>query len=241
MGYKGLSRWVDKVHRATARVNSRKIPRFRLSPAEIILGWQTRCVPHQPEVEGASRPLPPSDPTMAELHTASITLREARVGLNEQVLDAVADRPEVVRENPYQLHDWVWEYLPPIRDMKIGAVRRTGPADRTGEDNSRFQKLRPRWRGPLEIVAILSSVSVRVVDAITKRSPRKVHINTIKPYVSNRPEHHHNKKGPSTEGSMGLRERIHLVEEAYEIAEPDKKEHRLSLNIRILSPTRNGG
>lgn len=106
---------------------------------------------------------------MAELHAVSLMLKETRVGLNEQTLDAVADRPEVVRENPYQVRDRVWEYLPPSRDMEIGAVSRTGPADRTDEDDLRFQKLRPRWRGPLEIIAILSSVLVRVVKGRTHK------------------------------------------------------------------------
>jgi hypothetical protein len=86
--------------------------------------------------------------------------------------------------------------------MLIRQTRSRGP-EKAEFNDSRAPKLRPKWRGPFEVVAIISEVSLKIVEPIRKRRARKVHINNVKPYFSLPPNWDVKLKGLTTMGSIG--------------------------------------
>lgn len=240
IGYEGLERWSVEVPRAVSRVNARKLPDSDLSPAEVMLGWQTRCAkPVLVEgVEAADTGRyqlgPPAASVLSEMRES---LEERRSWIREK-----AGRRQEKRDDPgleangYDVGEWVWEYLKPERDMKISTMRRRGPAETVPGDDARAPKLRPRWTGPYEITAILSDVSVRVVDTTTRTRSRKLHVDNLKPYFGDEPEYTNVNRGPTTAGTMGVRELLLEDDSPDRHVTPNEPSHRLDLRPRILAP-----
>ncbi|RYC63902.1 hypothetical protein CHU98_g2314 [Xylaria longipes] len=233
VGYEGLDRWPLEVPRAVARLNARYMPGYGLSPSEIMLGWRARCAAEPPAVAVPDQPGP-------EVHAAEVTLKEGARWLDElrdEIQNVVKERERVTQRplpNFYRVDDWVWEYFDPKRDTTVQAHRRRGPANQMG-DKERFPKLQPRWRGPYRVAAIVSDVTLHLVDPLTGTGLRKVHVQNTKPYLGLLPEFGVKRKGPTTLGQMGVREL--MLEKGEYLEKPFILGNReLDLRPQILPP-----
>jgi len=105
-------------------------------------------------------------------------------GIREQRRDEWIDRWASALPNPsqpYAVKDWVRERIPDQRDLTVRCFRKHRPPDPA--DKSRADVFFPKWTGPWEIVQLVSPVSVKVVDPMTRRKMRKLHVNQLKPYL----------------------------------------------------------
>lgn len=203
VGYEGLHRWAKQIGPRIRKINNRKtMSEGKMSPSEIMLGWSSIRPPRlgsQSEDQ-----LQYTEPGLGEMLMADDRRTAMRTQMAEYYIDRDESKPEVGRHE-YRIGEWVWERVEEL--PHVGTVRSRGQQDRHrksegGEDDAQIsKKFTPKWKGPYEIVRIVSDVSVAAVDAYNKRKiPRRLHVNNIKPYLQREPEYvaETGKRGPTT-------------------------------------------
>lgn len=185
--YKDLDQWPRALPEISAVINNRLVRGLSHAPSDVMLGWPLRC-----SIMDDGGLLPKTDRAMLAAALDSSDVREEELrgtfvdrleGLRNQVAEDWIDRavdavPNI--DKPFEVGEWVWEYVPKTRDIKSKRFNaRQYPDDR---DDTRANVFKPRWTGPWEVDGIYFSVSVWICDVVTGKRRRRVHVNSLKPH-----------------------------------------------------------